>query len=89
MVLPLTGREIPIILDDMADPKFGTGVVKVTPAHDLNDFEAGRRHNLPSIKVIDESGRMTQAAGAYAGLDRFQARKRGGGPGATWQPGEG
>jgi valyl-tRNA synthetase len=74
--LPLMDREIPIILDELADPKFGTGVVKVTPAHDLNDFEAGRRHNLPKIQVIDENGVMTAAAGAYAGLDRFEARRR-------------
>ncbi|MGO9262562.1 MAG: valine--tRNA ligase [Bryobacteraceae bacterium] len=74
--LPLMDREIPIILDQVADPEFGTGVVKVTPAHDLNDFEAGRRHNLPSIRVIDENGAMTAAAGPYAGLDRFEARKR-------------
>jgi valyl-tRNA synthetase len=74
--LPLMDREIPVILDDLADPEFGTGVVKVTPAHDPNDFEAGRRHNLPQIKVIDEHGRMTAAAGPYAGLDRFEARKR-------------
>ena len=74
--LPLVGREIPIILDDMADPEFGTGVVKVTPAHDPNDFEAGKRHNLPHVKVINESGAMTAEAGAYAGLDRFDARKK-------------
>jgi valyl-tRNA synthetase len=74
--LPIMDREIPIILDDLADPEFGTGVVKVTPAHDLNDFEAGRRHNLPKIKVIDENGRMTDDAGPYAGLDRFEARKK-------------
>ena len=74
--LPLMDREIPIILDDLADPEFGTGVVKVTPAHDLNDFEAGKRHNLPKIQVIDENGSMTAAAGPYAGLDRFEARKR-------------
>ncbi len=74
--LPLMGREIPIILDDLADPAFGTGVVKVTPAHDLNDFEAGRRHNLPQVKVIDENGAMTAEAGPYAGLDRFEARRR-------------
>jgi valyl-tRNA synthetase len=59
-------REIPIILDDLADPEFGTGVVKVTPAHDLNDFEAGRRHNLPKVKVIDENGVMTAAGGPAA-----------------------
>jgi valyl-tRNA synthetase len=74
--LPLMDRDIPIILDELADPQFGTGVVKVTPAHDPNDFEAGKRHNLAKIKVIDEAGKMTAAAGAYAGLDRFEARKR-------------
>jgi valyl-tRNA synthetase len=74
--LPLMDREIPIILDDLADPEFGSGAVKVTPAHDPNDFEAGRRHNLPKIQVIDENGRMTAEAGPYAGLDRFEARKR-------------
>ncbi len=74
--LPLMDREIPIILDPLADPKFGTGVVKVTPAHDPNDFEAGRRHNLPFIKVIDEHAKITGAGGRYAGLDRFEARKK-------------
>ena len=74
--LPLMGREIPIILDDLADPEFGTGVVKVTPAHDPNDFEAGKRHNLPSIKVIDELANITMAGGPYQGLDRFEARNR-------------
>jgi valyl-tRNA synthetase len=74
--LPLMDREIPVIFDDLADPAFGTGVVKVTPAHDPNDFEAGRRHNLPKVKVIDEEGKMTAAAGPYAGLDRFEARRR-------------
>jgi valyl-tRNA synthetase len=76
VTLPLMDREIPIILDDLADPKFGTGVVKVTPAHDPNDFEAGRRHNLPLIEVIGEDARMTPRAGPYAGLDRFEARAR-------------
>ena len=75
-LLPLLGREIPVIADAMVDPKFGTGVVKVTPAHDPNDFEAGKRHRLPLIKVIGEDARMTDAAGPYAGLDRFEARKR-------------
>jgi valyl-tRNA synthetase len=74
--LPLMDREIPIILDELADPQFGTGVVKVTPAHDLNDFEAGRRHNLPKVQVIDDTAHMTAAAGPYAGLDRFEARTR-------------
>ncbi len=75
-ILPLMNREIPIIPDPMADPTFGTGVVKVTPAHDPNDFEAGKRHGLPFIKVIGEDARMTAAAGNYSGLDRFEARKR-------------
>jgi valyl-tRNA synthetase len=74
--LPLTDRLIPIVLDDMADPEFGSGAVKITPAHDPNDFEAGRRHDLPSIKVIDENGKMTAEAGRFAGLDRFEARKQ-------------
>jgi valyl-tRNA synthetase len=74
--LPLMDREIPIILDDIADPEFGTGVVKITPAHDMNDFEAGKRHALPMIKVIDEAAMITAAGGKYAGLDRYEARKR-------------
>ncbi|MDZ4801813.1 MAG: valine--tRNA ligase [Bryobacteraceae bacterium] len=74
--LPLMDREIPIILDPMADPTFGTGVVKITPAHDPNDLEAGKRHNLPFIKVIDEHAKITAAGGKYVGLDRFEARKR-------------
>lgn len=76
VTLPLMNRAIPIVCDDFADPLFGTGVVKVTPAHDPNDFEAGKRHNLPRIKVIDEHAVMTEAAGVYAGLDRYEARKR-------------
>ncbi len=75
-LLPLMDREIPVIFDELADPQFGTGVVKVTPAHDPNDLEAGKRHNLPHVKVIGEDARMTADAGPYAGLDRFQARKR-------------
>jgi valyl-tRNA synthetase len=69
-------REIPIITDELAQPEFGTGAVKVTPAHDANDFEAGKRHNLPQIDVMDEHAHMNQNAGAYAGLDRYEARKR-------------
>jgi valyl-tRNA synthetase len=76
VVLPLMNREIPIILDELANPEFGTGAVKVTPAHDPNDFEAGLRHHLPQIDVMDEQARMNQNAGVYAGLDRFEARKR-------------
>jgi len=76
VLLPLMNREIPIITDELAQPEFGTGAVKVTPAHDPNDFEAGLRHDLPQIEVIDEQARMNQNAGPYAGLDRFEARKR-------------
>jgi len=76
VLLPLMNREIPIITDEQAQPEFGTGAVKVTPAHDPNDFEAGKRHNLPQIDVMDEHAHMNQNAGAYAGLDRFEARKR-------------
>jgi valyl-tRNA synthetase len=76
VTLPLMNREIPIILDELADPAFGSGAVKVTPAHDPNDFEVGKRHNLPRVQVIDGEGRMTEDAGTYARLDRFDARKR-------------
>ena len=74
--LPLMDREIPIILEDMADPEFGSGAVKITPAHDLNDFEAGKRHKLPMIQVIGNDARITAAGGVYAGLDRYEARAR-------------
>jgi valyl-tRNA synthetase len=76
VIVPLIHREIPVITDPIVDPSFGTGVVKVTPAHDPNDFEIGRRHGLEFVKVIGEDGRMTASAGTYAGLDRFEARKR-------------
>jgi valyl-tRNA synthetase len=76
VLLPLMNREIPIIADELAQPEFGTGAVKVTPAHDPNDFEAGLRHNLPQIEVIDEHARMNANAGPYAGSDRFAARAR-------------
>ncbi|MQY06220.1 valine--tRNA ligase [Actinomadura macrotermitis] len=71
--LPLTGRRIPVVADEHVDPEFGTGAVKVTPAHDPNDFEIGRRHALPSISVMDERGVIT-AHGPFEGLDRFEAR---------------
>src|SRR5919205_1945969 len=76
ILLPLMNREIPIILDELANPEFGTGAVKVTPAHDPNDFQAGLRHNLPQIEVMDENARMNQNAGKYAGLDRYETRKQ-------------
>lgn len=75
--VPLTDRVVPIVLDDYARADFGTGAVKVTPAHDLDDFEAGLRHSLEQIKVIGDDGRMTDAAGGrYAGLERFECRRR-------------
>src|SRR5271165_5662658 len=75
VLLPLMMREIPIILDEIAKPEFGTGAVKITPAHDPNDFEAGKRHNLPQIDVMDLHARMNENAGAYKGLDRYEARE--------------
>jgi valyl-tRNA synthetase len=76
VMLPLVNREIPIVDDFVVDRDFGTGAVKVTPAHDPNDFEIGRRHNLPEIDVMTDDAKMSAAAGPYAGLDRFEARKR-------------
>ncbi len=76
LTLPLAGREIPVVADAFVDPAFGTGAVKITPAHDPNDFAAGRRLGLPEVVVIDTAGRMTPEAGEFAGLDRHQARKR-------------
>jgi valyl-tRNA synthetase len=76
VLLPLMNREIPIITDELANPEFGTGAVKVTPAHDPNDFQAGLRHNLPQIDVMDEHAHMNRNAGPYAGLSRFAARER-------------
>jgi valyl-tRNA synthetase len=76
VLLPLMDREIPIITDELAQPEFGTGAVKVTPAHDPNDFQAGLRHSLPQIELMDEHGIMNANAGPYAGLDRYVARKR-------------
>lgn len=75
VVLPIVNREIPIIADEYVDMEFGTGVVKITPAHDPNDFEIGQRHNLPMIQVIDTKGYMNENAGKYVGQDRFEARK--------------
>jgi len=91
--LPVTGREIPVVADDYVDPEFGTGCVKITPAHDFNDYEVGKRHNLPLVNVFDRDARILheftvltfagyaeahgeKAPAAYAGLDRFEARKK-------------
>ena len=75
VVVPLVNRIIPVIEDNMVDPDFGSGCVKITPAHDHNDFLVGLRHNLEQIQVIDEHGKMTSQTGKYADLDRFEARK--------------
>lgn len=76
LLLPIVNREIPIIADEYVDKEFGSGAVKITPAHDPNDFEVGLRHDLPQILVMDESGKMNDQAGPYEGLDRFDARKK-------------
>jgi valyl-tRNA synthetase len=76
LVLPLMRREIPVIADDFVDPKFGTGAVKVTPAHDPNDFAIGQRHALEPVVVMNPDGTMSERAGDFAGLDRFVARKK-------------
>ncbi|HUW63200.1 MAG TPA: valine--tRNA ligase [Spirochaetia bacterium] len=76
VILPLVGRELPVIADEYVDPAFGTGAVKITPAHDPNDFEVGRRHNLPQIKVMGEDAAMNSDTGPYSGLDRYECRKR-------------
>ncbi|WNF35935.1 valine--tRNA ligase [Bacillaceae bacterium IKA-2] len=74
--LPIVGREIKIVADDYVDMEFGSGAVKITPAHDMNDFEIGNRHNLERVLVMDESGKMNENAGKYQGLDRFECRKQ-------------
>lgn len=76
LVLPIIGREIPVIADSYVEKEFGSGAVKITPAHDPNDFEMGHRHNLPQILVMDESGTMNDQAGKYEGMDRFACRKQ-------------
>ena len=75
LVLPLVGRHIPIIEDQHVDPEFGTGLVKITPAHDPNDFAVGNRHNLERINVMNDDGTMNENAGKYEGMDRFECRK--------------
>ncbi len=75
LILPLVNREIPIVADDYVDIDFGTGAVKITPAHDPNDFEVGLRHNLPIINVLTDDAKMNENAGKYEGMDRYEARK--------------
>jgi valyl-tRNA synthetase len=76
VLLPLVNREIPVIADEYVDREFGTGVVKITPAHDFNDFEVGRRHDLPMINIFDNSGNVNENGGPYAGIERYEARRR-------------
>ena len=76
LTLPIVGREIPVIADDHVDKDFGTGALKVTPAHDFTDFDIGRTHSLPSISILDEKARMTSEAGPYVGMDRYECRKQ-------------
>jgi valyl-tRNA synthetase len=76
IILPVLGREIPLIADPYVDIQFGTGALKITPAHDFNDFEIGLKHGLEQIKVIDEAGRMNEHGGPYRGMDRFECRKK-------------
>ncbi|MBR4754895.1 MAG: valine--tRNA ligase, partial [Lachnospiraceae bacterium] len=74
-ILPLVGREIPIVADEYVDKEFGTGVVKITPAHDPNDFEVGKRHDLPEINIMNDDATINENGGKYAGMDRYEARK--------------
>ena len=76
VILPLVNKEIPIVADDYAEMEFGTGCVKMTPAHDPNDFEVGLRHNLEVIRVLDDNGKVNELGGKYEGLDRYEARKQ-------------
>jgi len=76
VVIPFVNRKVPVIFDTYVDKEFGSGALKVTPAHDPYDFELGKKHNLPMVKVIDETGKMTEKAGPYVGLDRFECRKK-------------
>ena len=75
LLLPLVNKEIPVIADDYVDKEFGTGAVKITPAHDPNDYEVGKRHQLEEINVMNPDGTINELGGKYAGLDRYQARK--------------
>lgn len=75
VMLPLMNREIPIVADSYVDREFGTGVVKITPAHDPNDFEVGKRHNLPVINVMNDDATINENGGKFQGMDRYEARK--------------
>jgi valyl-tRNA synthetase len=75
LIVPMVNREVPFIFDSYVDPEFGTGCLKITPAHDINDYEIGLRHNLPSIDVFNEDGTMSERAGLFVGIDRFKAKE--------------
>ena len=76
VIVPLVNREVPVIFDDYVDPAFGTGALKITPAHDINDYNLGLKHNLPAIDTLNDDGTLSEAAGVFVGLDRFEARKK-------------
>src|SRR5215204_2822979 len=76
VLVPLVNREVPVIFDEYVDPAFGTGALKITPAHDINDYNLGLKHNLPAIDTLNEDGTLSAAAGVFIGLDRFEARKK-------------
>lgn len=76
VIVPLVNREVPVIFDDYVDPSFGTGALKITPAHDINDYNLGLKHNLPAIDTLNEDGTLSEAAQVFVGLDRFEARKK-------------
>jgi len=76
VLVPLVNREVPVIFDEYVDPAFGTGALKITPAHDINDYNLGLKHNLPAIDTLNEDGTLSDAAGVFIGLDRFEARKK-------------
>ena len=75
-MLPFVDREIPIVADEYVDMEFGTGVVKITPAHDPNDFEVGKRHDLEEINIMNDDATINENGGKYAGMDRYAARER-------------
>ena len=76
MTVPILGRAIPVIADEYVDREFGTGALKITPGHDPNDYEIGMRHNLPVLSMLDREAKVTEVGGPYAGMDRFDCRKK-------------
>ncbi len=76
VIVPLVNRRVPVIFDEYVDKEFGTGALKVTPAHDINDYNLGLKHNLPIIDTLNEDGTLSEAAEVFVGLDRFEARKK-------------